>query len=92
MRVLSPVGERRRFAEKKMNSSAHGRTIGLVNNGFGDKIAGMFFARLQELLSAESGVSEVRLWKKPVFTRPSPDTLIDEVAAASHAAVVGLCA
>ena len=92
MRVLSPVGERRRFAEKRLSSSARGRTIGLVNNGFGDKLAGMFFARLQELLSAESGVSEVRTWRKPVFTRPSPEKLIDEVAAASHAAVVGLCA
>jgi hypothetical protein len=92
MRVLSPVGERRRFAEKKLDSSTRGRTIGLLNNGFGDKIAGMFFARLQELLSAEHGVSEVRVWRKPVFTRPSPDKLIDEVAAASHAAVVGLCA
>ncbi|MBI3300965.1 MAG: hypothetical protein HYZ72_02650 [Deltaproteobacteria bacterium] len=92
MRVLSPVGERRRFAEKNLGSNARGRTIGLVNNGFGDKIAGMFFARLQELLSAEPGVNEVRVWRKPLFTRPSPEQLIDEVAAASHQAVVGLCA
>ena len=92
MRILSPVGERRRFAEKKLDSSTRGRTIGLLNNGFGDKIAGTFFARLQELFSAEPGVSEVHGWRKPVFTRPSPDKLIDEVAAASHAAVVGLCA
>jgi hypothetical protein len=92
MRVLNPVGERRRFAEKKLDSNARGRTIGLVNNGFGDKIAGMFFERLQQLLSAEPGVSEVRAWRKPVFTRPSPEKLIDEVAAAAHLAVVGLCA
>lgn len=92
MRVLSPVGERRRFAEKKLGSDARGRIIGLLNNGFGDKLAGMFFARLQELLGAQSGVNEVRTWNKPVFTRPSPEKLIDEVAAASHVAVVGLCA
>jgi hypothetical protein len=92
MRVLSPVGERRRFAEKTLSSTARGRTIGLIDNGFGDKIAGMFFARLRELLSNEPGVSEVRVWRKPVFTRPSPEQLIDEVAAASQQAVVGLCA
>ena len=92
MRVLSPVGERRRFAEKKPESSARGRTIGLVNNGFGDKIAATFFARLQELFGAEPGVTEVRIWRKPVFTRPSPEKLLDEVAAAAQQAVVGLCA
>jgi len=92
MRVFSPVGERRRFAEKTFDNSARGLTIGLVNNGFGDKIAGTFFERLRELLSAEPGVSEVCAWRKPMFTRPSPEKLIDEVAAASHKAVVGLCA
>jgi hypothetical protein len=92
MRILNPVGERRRLAEKKLETNARGRTIGLVNNGFGDKIAGAFFERLQELLTAEPQVSEVRTWKKPVFTRPSPERLIDEVAGASHAAIVGLCA
>ena len=92
MRVLSPVGERRRFAEKTLDSSAKGLTIGLVNNGFGNKIAGMFFARLRELLTTQSGIHEVREWQKPVFTRPSPETLIDEVATASHKAIVGLCA
>jgi hypothetical protein len=92
MRVLSPVGERRQLAEKKLEPSARGRTIGLVNNGFGDKIAGAFFERLQELFSSEPQVSEVRIWKKPVFTRPLPEKLIDEVAGASHAAIVGLCA
>ena len=92
MRILSPVGERRRFAEKVLDSSARGLTIGLINNGFGDKIAGTFFERLRELLNAEPDVSEVRLWRKPMFTRPSPENLINEVAAASHKAVVGLCA
>lgn len=92
MRVLSPVGERRRLVEKTLESTARGRTIGLVNNGFGDKISGAFFERLQELFRAEASVSEVCSWKKPVFTRPSSEKLIDEVAAASHCAVVGLCA
>ena len=92
MRVLSPVGERREFAEKKLDHTARGLTIGLLNNGFGDKIAGAFFERLQELLSGEAGVQQVRIWRKPVFTRPSPEQLIDEVATASHKAIVGLCA
>jgi hypothetical protein len=92
MRVLSPVGEPRRFAEKDLNSSTKGLTIGLLNNGFGNKIAGMFFERLNELLKNEPGVNEVRVWHKPMFTRPSPETLIDEVAAGSYQAVVGLCA
>ena len=92
MRVLSPVGARRQFAEKDLGRSAEGRTIGLVNNGFGDKIAGLFFARLKELLAADQAVSDVQVWRKPVFTRPSPEQLIDEVATASHQAVVGLCA
>ena len=92
MRVLSPVGERRRFVEKTLGSSAEGRTIGLVNNGFGDKITGLFFERLKELLVADQAVSDVKIWRKPVFTRPSPEQLIDEVATASHQAIVGLCA
>ncbi|MEW6300191.1 MAG: hypothetical protein AB1671_21060 [Thermodesulfobacteriota bacterium] len=92
MRVLNPVGERRRFVEKVIAHHTHGRVVGLLNNGFGDKIAETFFSRLQELLRAEPGVSDVRVWRKPVFTRPSPEKLIDEVAAASHLAVVGLCA
>ena len=92
MRVLSPVGERRQFAAKSLGSTAQGRTIGLLNNGFGGEIAGLFFARLKELLAAEPGVNEVKIWRKPVFTRPSPESLIDELAAASHQAVVGLCA
>ena len=93
MRILSPVGERRRFAEKDLsNSSSQGLTIGLIDNGFGDKIAGVFFSRLKELLDNESGVTEVQVWRKPMFTRPSPEQLIDEVATASHQAVVGLCA
>ena len=92
MRVLSPVGVRRPFAEKKIDHSAAGRTVGLVNNGFGNEIAGQFFARLKELLEARPSVRAVSVWRKPVFTRPSPETLMDEVAAASQQAVVGLCA
>lgn len=92
MRVLSPVGVRREFQEKKIDSTATGRAIGLLDNGFGNDIAGTFFARLRELLSADAAVSEVGVWRKPVFTRPSPDALLDELAAASHHAVVGLCA
>lgn len=92
MRVLSPVGERRQFAAKSLGSTAQGRTIGLLNNGFGGEIADLFFARLKELLAAEPGVNEVKIWRKPVFTRPSPESLIDELATASHQAVVGLCA
>jgi hypothetical protein len=92
MRVLSPVGERRQFVEKALGSSAAGRTIGLVNNGFGGEIAGLFFERLKALLEADQAVSEVQIWRKPVFTRPSPEQLIDEVATASHQAIVGLCA
>ena len=53
MRVLSPVGERRQFAAKALGSDAQGRTIGLLNNGFGGEIADLFFARLKELLAAE---------------------------------------
>ena len=92
MRVLSPVGVRREFQEKKIDSTAAGRAIGLLDNGFGNDIAGTFFTRLRELLSADAAVSEVGVWRKPVFTRPSPDALLDELAAASHHAVVGLCA
>ena len=92
MRVLSPVGERRRFVKKDLSSSSQGLAIGLIDNGFGDKIAGMFFSRLKELLENESEVTEVQVWRKPMFTRPSPEQLIDEVATASHQAVVGLCA
>ena len=92
MRVLSPVGVRRPFAEKKIDHSAAGRVIGLVNNGFGNEIAGQFFARLKELLEAKPSVRAVSVWRKPVFTRPSPEALMDEVAAASQQAVVGLCA
>ena len=92
MRVLSPVGVRRPFAEKKIDHAATGRVIGLVNNGFGNEIAGRFFERLKELLEAKQSVSAVSVWRKPVFTRPSPEQLIDEVAAASQQAVVGLCA
>ena len=92
MRVLSPVGVRREFREKKIDSTAAGRAIGLLDNGFGNDIAGTFFTRLRELLAADAAVSEVGLWRKPVFTRPSLDALLDELAAASHHAVVGLCA
>ena len=92
MRVLSPVGVRREFREKKIDSTAAGRAIGLLDNGFGNDIAGTFFTRLRELLAADAAVSEVGVWRKPVFTRPSPDALLDELAAASHHAVVGLCA
>ncbi len=92
MRVLSPVGVRRAFAEKKIDHTAAGRTVGLVNNGFGNEIAGKFFERLKELLEAKPSVSAASVWRKPVFTRPSPEALMDEVAAASQQAVVGLCA
>ena len=92
MRVLNPVGVRRPFAEKKIDTNAAGCVIGLVNNGFGNEIAGMFFERLKELLEVKPGVSQVSIWRKPVFTRPSPEQLMNEVAAASQQAVVGLCA
>ena len=92
MRVLNPVGVRRPFAEKKIDTNAAGRVIGLVNNGFGNEIAGMFFERLKELLEVKPGVSQVSIWRKPVFTRPSPEQLMNEVAAASQQVVVGLCA
>jgi hypothetical protein len=78
--------------EKHLASNARDLRIGLVNNGFGNQIAGAFFERLRELLSDEPNVNTVRVWNKPVFTRPSPEKLIDEVAQASHLAVVGLCA
>ncbi len=92
MRILSPVGERRQFVEKQIDRGAQGSVIGLVNNGFGNEIANVFFKRLQELLLAKSQVSQVSIWRKPMFTRPSPEHLIDEVASVSQQAVVGLCA
>ncbi len=92
MRVLSPVGVRRPFAEKPVAHAATGRVVGLVNNGFGNEIAGQFFERLKELLEAKPSVSAVPVWRKPVFTRPSPEALLHKVATAAQQAVVGLCA
>ena len=53
---------------------------------------GGFFERLKELLEAEPSVNAASIWRKPMFTRPSPEALVNEVAAASQQAVVGLCA
>lgn len=94
MQVFNPTGKVRKKSQEKLLllDELRGKTIGLVDDGWGGNWCHQFFERLGELFTEKCGAAQVLHWKKPLLSKPSPDALLEEVAAKSDAAVVGLCA
>jgi hypothetical protein len=94
MKVFNPTGVVRKKSVEDLLflDELRGKTIGLVDDGWGGKWCRQFFDRIGELFTERCGVAEVVHLEKPLLSKPSPDSLLDEVVARCDAAVVGLCA
>lgn len=94
MQVFNPTGKVRKKSQEKLLllDDLRGKTIGLVDDGWGGNWCHQFFEKLGELFTEKCGAAQVLHWEKPLLSKPSPDVLLEEVAAKCDAAVVGLCA
>jgi hypothetical protein len=88
--VLNPVGVTRHSVSRLAPrlSQLAGRTIGLLDDGFPG--AEDYLKGVGEALAARG--AQVRYWLKPMLSRPAPAELLDEVARASDAVIVGAAA
>lgn len=55
-----------------------GTRVALLDNRKGN--ANILLTEIGEQLQQQHGVSEVKLFTKPIFSRPSPEALIEEVS------------
>jgi hypothetical protein len=88
--VLKPVPKTRFDGDRlapRLDSLA-GKTIGLLDDGH--TTAGDYLRGVGEILARQG--AQVRYWRKPILSRPSPDTLLDEIAGAVDAVIVGAAA
>lgn len=90
MRVLSPVGETKQVEMKDelapRLATLSGKIVGLVDDGAGKA----YFQRIEELLKDKVKPAQIIRKVKPHLSRPSPAELLDEVAKACDAVIVGL--
>ncbi len=90
MKILNPVGdvryiERRDKLAPRLSDLA-GKVIGFVDDGAGKS----YFQRIEELLTERAKVAQIIRKVKPLLSAPSPRELVDEVASACDAVIVGV--
>ena len=90
MKVLSPVGERKRIdVEGKLAprlAALSNKVVGLIDDGAGKA----YFQRIEELLKEKVKPAQIIRKVKPHLSQPSPAELLDEVVKACHAVIVGV--
>ncbi|MFC1861414.1 hypothetical protein ACFLYL_03995 [Chloroflexota bacterium] len=90
MKVLNPVGEKRRVDVKgelaARLDTIDGKIIGIIDDGAGKT----YFQRIEELLEEKARPSRVIHKLRPHLSQPSPAELIDEIAKSCDAAIVGI--
>lgn len=91
VKILSPVGEKKRDAAKKEELAPRPTTladkvIGIVDDGAGKA----YFQRIEELLSERVKPAQIIRKVKPHLSQPSPVQLLDEVVKICHAVIVGV--
>ena len=90
MKVLSPVGERKRIdVEGKLAprlAALSNKVVGLIDDGAGKA----YFQRIEELLKEKVKPVQIIHKVKPHLSQPSPVELLDEVVKACHAVIVGV--
>jgi len=70
-------------------SRLDGQTLGVIDDGLPG--AELYLRGVADLLGAAYPDLQIRYWRKPALSRPSPPALIAEVARACTAVVVGVC-
>lgn len=90
MKVLSPVGERkRRDVEGKLAprlAALGNNVVGLIDDGVGKA----YFQRIEELLKEKVKPAQIIRRVKPHLSQPSPAELLDEVVKTCNAVIVGV--
>jgi len=90
MKVLSPVGEKKRIdVERELAprlATLSGKVIGLIDDGAGKA----YFQRIEELLKEKVKPAQVIRKVKPHLSQPSSTELLDEVVKACKAVIVGV--
>lgn len=89
--VLAPLGKRRvEPAAASAPARAAGgtnRVVGILDEGWSPP----YFEAMRPFFEERWGPTlETRYWKKPLMSAPAPVPLIDEVALASDAVIVGV--
>ena len=90
MKVLSPVGEKKRTEVKDKlaprPATLSDKVIGLIDDGVGKA----YFQRIEELLKEKVKPAQVIRKVRPHLSQLSPAELLDEVAQACDAVIVGV--
>lgn len=93
MIVLNPMG---RVAAAKTEGGLaprleqfEGSVIGIIDDGFANSAE--FLRGVEEILRVRFENCKTQYWDKPILSRPSPDSLIEE-AQACDAVIVGIAA
>ena len=89
MRVLNPVGERKKTGIQNRlaprPSDLQGKIVGILDNRAGQA----YFERIEELLKAKCNVAKVMRWVKPEQVAPAAAEMIAEVARECDVVVAG---
>ena len=87
--ILEPVADapRTRRALAPRPPALAGHRVGLLDNS--QVNASLFMERVGELLLAQCEAASARAWRKPFWTHPAPQSVVEELAAKSDLAVVG---
>ena len=90
MKVLSPVGEKKRTEVRDelapRLATLSGKVVGIVDDGAGKA----YFQRIEELLKEKIKPAQIIRKVRPHLSQPSPAELLDEIAQASDAVIVGV--
>ena len=93
--VLVPLGRRRgqtdgqggpALLQARPEERTGKKVIGLLDEGW----AGPYFRAMEPFFATRWGEVELRSWRKPLMSAPSPVPLIEEVAQVCDAVIVGV--
>ena len=90
MKVLNPVGEKKSTGVKDKLAprldTLSGKVVGIIDDGAGKA----YFQRIEELLKEKVKPARIIHKVRPHLSQPSPVELVDEIAKASDAVIVGI--
>ena len=90
MKVLNPVGEKKSTGIKDKLAprpdTLSGKVIGIIDDGAGKA----YFQQIKKLLQEKVKPARIIHRVRPHLSQPSPIELVDEIAQASDAVIVGI--
>jgi len=92
--VLNPAAEPKAKSNAnrtKLLDVFNGKTIGLIDDGFGGNVPHTF-KRLQEIIPEKFPGTKLKYWKKPFISQVTPPDIIKDIVNSVDAVIIGVCA